>query len=96
MIDSSIGCGGSSSNGGAHPIHGTSRGRGRFGSFFASAVENHANPEVVARYAAALDAPRGKSFVWFEDSAHMPYYEEPVRFREALLGVLLSPAPGLI
>jgi pimeloyl-ACP methyl ester carboxylesterase len=51
---------------------------------------------VVARYAAALDAPRGKSFVWFEDSAHMPYYEEPVRFREALLGVLLSPAPGLI
>ena len=42
MIDSSIGCGGSSSNGGAHPIHGTSRGRGCFGSFFASAFETHA------------------------------------------------------
>jgi pimeloyl-ACP methyl ester carboxylesterase len=46
------------------------------------------NPEVVARYAAALDAPKGKSFVWFEDSAHMPYYEEPVLFREALLRAL--------
>ena len=43
------------------------------------------NPELVARYAAGLDARRGKSFVWFENSAHMPYYEEPVRFRETLL-----------
>lgn len=43
------------------------------------------SPAVVERYAAALDAPRGKSLVWFEDSAHMPYDEEPVRFREELL-----------
>jgi pimeloyl-ACP methyl ester carboxylesterase len=54
------------------------------------------NPEVVARYAASLDAPRGKSFVWFEDSAHMPYYEEPVLFREALLGALdVAGAPSV-
>jgi len=46
------------------------------------------NPEVVARYADALDAPRGKSFLWFEDSAHMPHYEEPGLFREALLRAL--------
>jgi len=65
-------------------------------AFFQGRHDVGTNPEVVARYAAALAAPRGKSFVWFEDSAHMPYYEEPVRFREALLGVLLSPAPGLI
>jgi pimeloyl-ACP methyl ester carboxylesterase len=46
------------------------------------------NPHVVARYADALDAPRGKALVWFEESAHMPYYEEPARFREALLRAL--------
>jgi pimeloyl-ACP methyl ester carboxylesterase len=47
----------------------------------------------VARYAAGLDAPRGKSFVWFEDSAHMPYYEEPVLFREALVRALRASHP---
>lgn len=46
------------------------------------------NPEVVASYATRLDAPRGKSLVWFNDSAHMPYFEEPAAFREALLGAL--------
>jgi pimeloyl-ACP methyl ester carboxylesterase len=45
-------------------------------------------PALVARYVDALDAPRGKSLVWFEDSAHMPQYEEPARFREALLRAL--------
>jgi pimeloyl-ACP methyl ester carboxylesterase len=42
-------------------------------------------PHLVASYVDALDAPRGKSLVWFESSAHMPHYEEPARFREALL-----------
>jgi pimeloyl-ACP methyl ester carboxylesterase len=54
-------------------------------AFFQGRQDVGTNPELVARYAAALDAPRGKSFVWFEESAHMPYYEEPARFREALL-----------
>lgn len=45
-------------------------------------------PDLVARYVDALDAPRGKSLVWFEASAHMPHYEEPARFRLALLGAL--------
>jgi pimeloyl-ACP methyl ester carboxylesterase len=45
-------------------------------------------PELVARYVDALEAPRGKSLVWFEASAHMPQYEEPARFREALLRAL--------
>ena len=43
------------------------------------------NPHVVERYVAGLDAPRGKSLVWFEHSAHMPYDEEPGLFRDALL-----------
>ena len=57
-------------------------------AFFQGRHDVGTNPEVVARYAAALDAPRGKSFVWFEDSAHMPHYEEPEAFREALLRAL--------
>jgi pimeloyl-ACP methyl ester carboxylesterase len=48
-------------------------------------------PELVASYVAALDAPRGKSLVWFESSAHMPHYEEPGHFREALLRADLLP-----
>ena len=57
-------------------------------TFFQGRHDVGTNPTVVERYAAALDAPRGKSFVWFEDSAHMPYDEEPSRFREALLRAL--------
>lgn len=34
--------------------------------------------------------------MWFEHSAHMPYYEEPIPFREALLRALeLTPGPVL-
>lgn len=57
-------------------------------AFFQGRHDVGTNPELVARYAAGLDAPKGKSFVWFEDSAHMPYYEEPVAFREALVRAL--------
>ena len=63
-------------------------------AFFQGRKDVGTNPEVVARYAADLDAPRGKSLVWFEDSAHMPYYEEPVLFREALLRALDVQSPG--
>jgi pimeloyl-ACP methyl ester carboxylesterase len=57
-------------------------------AFFQGRHDVGTNPELVARYAASLDAPRGKSFVWFENSAHMPHYEEPGLFREALLRAL--------
>lgn len=65
-------------------------------AFFQGRHDVGTNPHVVARYAASLDAPQGKSLVWFEGSAHMPYYEEPVLFREALLRALdVTPAPSL-
>lgn len=57
-------------------------------AFFQGRHDVGTNPHVVERYAAGLEAPRGKSLVWFEESAHMPYYEEPVLFREALLRAL--------
>jgi pimeloyl-ACP methyl ester carboxylesterase len=61
-------------------------------AFFQGRHDVGTSPAVVERYAAALDAPRGKSLVWFEDSAHMPYDEEPARFREALLRALRTQA----
>jgi len=39
------------------------------------------------QYYQALQAPKGKQLIWFEDSAHMPQYEEPGKFREIVLRV---------
>jgi len=39
------------------------------------------------QYYQALQAPKGKQLIWFEDSAHMPQYEEPGKFREIVLSV---------
>ena len=44
-----------------------------------------APPKLTQRYYEGLAAPQGKQLVWFEDSAHMPHVEEPVRFRQALI-----------
>jgi proline iminopeptidase len=56
--------------------------------FFQGRHDYATPPALVASYVDALDAPRGKSLVWFESSAHMPHYEEPTRFREAVLHAL--------
>jgi proline iminopeptidase len=57
-------------------------------TFFQGRHDFATPPDLVARYVNGLDAPRGKSLVWFDASAHMPHYEEPARFREALLAAL--------
>jgi pimeloyl-ACP methyl ester carboxylesterase len=49
-----------------------------------------APPSCAERYAELLEAP-SKQLVWFEQSAHMPHFEEPGRFRELLAQV----RPGL-
>jgi proline iminopeptidase len=67
-------------------------------AFFQGRHDFATPPNLVAQYVGALDAPQGKSLVWFEASAHMPQYEEPARFREALVGTLdlaLAPSPQL-
>jgi pimeloyl-ACP methyl ester carboxylesterase len=43
--------------------------------------------EAAQRYASALEAP-SKQLVWFENSAHTPHLEEPVKFRDLLMRVL--------
>lgn len=39
---------------------------------------------VAQRYADALEAPRGKRIVWFEESGHWPQFEEPEKYRAAI------------
>jgi len=53
-------------------------------TFFQGRHDFATPPDLVARYVDGLDAPSGKSLVWFDASAHMPHYEEPARFRDAL------------
>jgi len=42
---------------------------------------------IAEQYYQALQAPKGKQLIWFEESAHMPQYEEPGKFREVLLSI---------
>ena len=42
---------------------------------------------IAEQYYQALQAPKGKQLIWFEESAHMPQHEEPGKFREILLRV---------
>ncbi len=43
--------------------------------------------ELSYSYFQELDAPMGKRFVWFERSGHVPFLEEPEKFRKELLTV---------
>lgn len=46
--------------------------------------------ELVQEYYDKLDAPRGKTLVWFEDSAHSPNLEEPERFAQMMVDRVLT------
>lgn len=48
-----------------------------------------ASPSALAeRYFAALEAPRGKTLIWFEESAHTPPWEQPAQFNQAMQQML--------
>ena len=42
------------------------------------------------RYFQALDAPRGKELIWFENSEHWPQLQEPQKFRSVLMAEVLK------
>ena len=46
--------------------------------------------EMAGRYFQALDAPRGKKLIWFEDSAHWPHLREPDKYRDILVNIVLN------
>lgn len=55
-------------------------------ALFAGRYDYNVNSEIAAAWFARLKAP-AKQLSWFENSAHMPMFEEPGRFLAALLRV---------
>ena len=47
-------------------------------------------PTLVEEYYNLLDAPKGKSLIWFEDSAHSPCLEQPAKFGEVMVTRVLG------
>jgi proline iminopeptidase len=43
--------------------------------------------DTLEQYYQTLQAPQGKQLIWFDESAHLPQYEEPDTFRETLLTI---------
>ncbi|MBN1857847.1 alpha/beta hydrolase [Candidatus Bipolaricaulota bacterium] len=56
--------------------------------FFCGRKDHNTPPELVEEFAQHLDAPRGASITYFENSAHTPFIAEPEAFERALLEVL--------
>ncbi len=56
--------------------------------FFSGRHDMVVTPEMIERYFEALEAPRGKRMIWFEDSGHWPHFQESDRYRAALREVL--------
>lgn len=46
--------------------------------------------EVASCYFDALEAPRGKQLIWFDQSAHWPQLDEPEKFRRVLVDQILA------
>lgn len=48
-----------------------------------------ASAEMAARYFTALEAPRGKQLIWFEESGHWPHLSEPEKYRKLMVSTVL-------
>lgn len=58
-------------------------------AFFLAGRHDYAVTATIAhRYFEALQAPRGKEFIWFENSSHFPDFEEPRKFQQVMKSIL--------
>lgn len=58
--------------------------------YFIGGKHDYVVPQTVTeQYVDQLEAPAGKEMIWFEDSAHWPFLEEPQRFHDILLDRLI-------
>jgi len=58
--------------------------------FLAARHDYYAPSLIVQRYYQELTAPKGKTLIWFEHSAHAPPAEEPDKFYEILVNTVLK------
>ena len=64
--------------------------------FLAGKHDYYAPSRIAYQYYQALHAPQGKTFIWFEHSAHAPPTEEPEKFSDILINrVLRDTYPSL-
>lgn len=59
--------------------------------FFLGRHDKVVTTEIAQQYFDALEAPRGKQIIWFEQSGHWPHFEEPLKYQEQLLAILRQP-----
>jgi pimeloyl-ACP methyl ester carboxylesterase len=58
--------------------------------YFFTGRHDYTTPfELIDEYLGVIDAP-AKTMVWFEKSAHFPFYEEPERFAEQMKRVSME------
>ncbi|MGE0821229.1 MAG: alpha/beta fold hydrolase [Candidatus Binatia bacterium] len=57
--------------------------------FLAGKYDYYAPSRLAYQYYRALEAPQGKTFVWFDHSAHAPPAEEPQKFYDILVNHVL-------
>lgn len=57
--------------------------------FLAGSYDYYAPSLITHQYYQALNAPQGKTFIWFEHSAHAPQTEEPEKFYDILVNQVL-------
>jgi len=62
--------------------------------FFVGRYDYNSPFEETERYYRALDAPRGKHLIWFENAAHMIPYEVPHEYADALIHRVLEETRG--
>lgn len=58
--------------------------------FIAGRHDYNTPSELVAEYHEMLEAPAGKSLIWFENAAHMPEFENPQQFYSVMVDSVLA------
>ena len=56
--------------------------------FFSGRFDHTVDAELASRYLDCISAPK-KAFIWFENSAHSPPFEEPERFNATMIEKVL-------
>jgi len=63
--------------------------------FFVGRFDYNTPAQLSVAYYEKLDAPAGKQLVWFENSAHDIFYDEPQRLEQEVLAILDSQSGGI-
>lgn len=62
--------------------------------FFVGRFDENAPAQLTDAYYQSLVAPAGKQLVWFENSAHDIFYDEPLRLEQEVLAILIAQNGG--